>query len=717
MLKWFRQYEKIILGIGGAILMVVFLIPGVDMFRPDFTSGQSIGRIGDRDLTVADQQAAAVELDLLRAAQQQVFIHARTNPRSPLPPGLQELARAQLPDDALHWVLLMEEAKSHGIYVPQIQAEQVVRDILASGIDLQRIYRQGSVEAFTLALAHWQMYAALAEMMFGSSPPSDPRVRHFARDIHSRVKLRLVALDPGKVIEKVSDPTEPQIKEHFEKYKAKKPGETEPYGWGYLLPSRVKLEYLAIPLKRVAATIKIDEVQAYRHYMDHKGEFLPPPPPPPSQKKEEPAKPTEGAPEKEESKPATESKPAQQPPAKPETKKEGQCDQEPATELKPVDPQELLLQPAKPVQPLSYTEVRAKIIEKLTDEQARARQSQIVKFIQAQLNKPIASLPTDEQGYKQLLGHQPVSLNDLAQKVQKEYGLLPDVTRIENRWLTLKDVSELEGLGKASLEVSGRPLPVAAYVASLRELKLPQAQAIPTKLQINLPSQPVTDTDDNAYFFRVIAADGERQPKDLGEVKDRVVADLKELARYQALMDRRKSLLDRLEKEGLEPLAKQYKTEVKEAGPFTKVDQFMLQFTGRMELPDIPEVGRSEAFVKAVFEQAGKIADAGGLEKAAPSQLVSVVGVDRTRKVYLVKIAEYQPVDSAMFDILKFDAPQLIAMSEMQKINAGGPLSLETVKKRTGFVSAGEEKKPAEKSQPRKEPAKPQENPAEKPKP
>lgn len=693
MLKFFTKYQKLILVVGGSILMVAFLVPSVDFLLPDM-SVYTLGHVGGREVTSRDQQQAALEIDALQSVRASVAQFAQINRNAQLTQTLNMLAGAGFPDDPMTWLLIQHEARRHGIYSTQLEAEQVLLEMNSVGLDVSRIAAQaGGKDLLVSALQHWRMFLALAEMSFGSNPASEPRLRHFARDTRSQVKLQLVALDPQKIIEP-TEPTDEQIVALFEKHRKEKAGESKPYGFGYMLPARVKFEYIAMPLQRVVDSIKVDEVEAVQYYQQNPTEFLPPPPPP-----VEPAPSTEPAPveggaadETPPDAPAEEAPaPPQEPPAPQGEPNAAQCQEEAAPAVEATEKTEppAAAHAPDPSKPLPYKEARTEVLKKVAESKARPLQAEILKFIQAELQRDVAALPSDEKGYRKLEGHTPLSLEALAQQVQEKFGILPDVVKLDT-WQSLQEISQLPGFGKASLEMPGRPLPVTTYIASLPALGLDkEGQLAGLKLQAGMASRTVADFDGNAYVFRITASDTEREPKELDEVRDKVVKDWKESHAYEELKARSDSLLERVKAEGLESLAKQYELKVEEAGPLGAYDDFMRQYTGQLISPTLPGVGRSPSFIQKAIELGEKVDAAGGPELAEPALTFGVIPADEARKVCLVKITGFTPIDSKTFDLLRPFFSQSLVQTEAGSAAGSNPLSLESLKKSVGFVEVG----------------------------
>ena len=688
MLKWFAKYQKIILVFGGSVLMVLFLLPGTQFLTPD-PAAQAIGYIGDEPISGHDQHAAAQELSLLERAQRHLMIHVQTSARrTQLPPMADLLVNTPIPNDALHWLLLLREAQGHGVWASQAEGHSVLVEMDRAGIDLTPLLAEAPEDAYAQAFAHWRAYVQFASMMLGGgAPPSEPRLRHLARDFGSQATIELVALDPAQVIEQEPDPTQEQIVEQFEKYKDKRVGESEPFGYGYIVPPRVKIEYIAVPLERVKASIEVDEVDALSYYEQNKREFIPPPPPPaapapatPASEASQDAQPESAAPESEEPEPAAPAPAAEDADAAPESpgcqEAEAAPDAAEASESAAPDPDK----------PRPYREVREEIIEKLRSEKAAAKQAQIIKFIHSELNRPVNALSADAQGYRKLDGYTPPDLEALAGRAQEEFGVLPDVVRIEETWLTRDDVSKLKGFGEAALDLSGQRLAVPDYIMAVRELDVSESPRLRLlRMQVGVPSRPVSNPQGDSYIFRVLAADSEHPPKDLEEVREQVVRDVKERLRYEALKARADELVAAAREKGLEAVAEEHKATVEKSDPFSLYDPFALAFRGYLAAPQLPVIGVSEPFVKDVLEVARAAEEPVGAVAAAP--------VDSARKLVIFKIIAFDPMDAAEYDTRRLSLTGVVFAGESAELRsvAPGPLNPESVRERIGYRSADEE--------------------------
>ncbi|MBI1368219.1 MAG: hypothetical protein GC162_06145 [Planctomycetes bacterium] len=620
MLKFFAKYNKIILVVGGSLLMVIFLLPAGGRFLQPDPGNQTIGRVDGTKITLREQQEAAAEIELVNR----------------LLPQLQ----GALPHDALHWLLLVKEARKNGLYVAAEQVHPFLDQMAANGVNVAAMLQANgaSVDFAVQALQHLEMIEGLSRLITAAEHPSEPRLAHFAQDIHSTATADVVGIDADFLGADAPKPTNDDIQKLFAEYKDDIPGRSEPYGFGYRLPARVKLEYLSVPLKRVANSITVDEVEAQKYYATHPEDYMPAP----------------AADEKKDDKAAA------------------------------------------PKEPLPYRQVRDRVIAAVTDKMAKEKQDRIVKQIVAMVAEHNRQLKRDEQNYLILTPeHTPLAYETITQQIQKDFGVLLDVIRVEGRWLTFSDIRKLEGFGGAGFEMAGKQVNVLPYIASIKQFDPnPANPLVNLRLQVNVSSRAVSDGAGNQYIFRVLVADPAHEPKLLDEVLDDVTRDAKRLAAYNLLKDRTDKILERVKTDGLDKVAEAYKTKVEKVGPFSGRDQqTMMMSGGKLEVPTLPVVGKSKAFVEQVFDMCQKAQTAGGIAKAPADQTLAVIPIDTAQKVVIVKLVSYEPIDEGTYERLKPMFARGLIQSNATALTADySPLTLDALKKRLNYVSAHPEK-------------------------
>ncbi len=626
MFKFFYKYNKIILAVGGSILMVLFLLPSAtNLFQPG-RDDMSVGTLGGRDLTLADVDRADAEVQLLTDLGLQVPV-GREN-------------------TGVHWLLMLEEARRQGLYGSRAASEQIIDQFQVSPARLNAVHKRYRITDETLyaSLNHYGMVLQLWNLTMGQSRISEPRVRHLARDLISTVTVRVLAVPADLLAEDMETPADEQLQKHFETNRADIPGSSKPYGFGYRLPDAVKLEYLRFPLERIKESIQITDVDANDYYLNHPGQFLP----------------------------------------EPEETEDESADASPTPD---------------PTKPLPYTEVRAKAFELATTEKAEALRERMVKFASGLLGEKEMKLPRDgETGYLKLPGgFLPYELEVVAEAVQKEFGVLPDIERYDEKWLKVpQGITGMPDIGDATLTVgsgsAAQSYPLWYYLASVRELNpATDHPLLSLRLQTKAAGRPITDASGDGYIVRVLDAEPSGVPASLDQVRETVIRDAKQLAAYNKLAESMGDWLSAAQRDGLDALAKN-RSERYETGmspmairPFQR--RTIDYQSGRILVPSLPRIGQSELFVDRVFEQA-KSLDKIGDPASESDEAYFVVSLDSQLTHYIIHLKNYKAPTRQEYEQMKFIAGILIQrMEAAQAMTGAHPFSMEALAKRVGYVT------------------------------
>jgi|GEM_PF-6490841 len=668
MLKWFRKYNKLILAIGGSILMVTFLITGpmMQFFSPD-PAKQVIGTIGEHEVTLGDQNLAGRELSILR--------------------GLSPVISQLTPASAMQWVLMKHEARQMGISASLQEAYDVTTAMsideagLASrarefGIDTDQLinvvrqwvavqtykellmgsthesvisrmveldsmirqFQQASSQQGYLRQYYMMMYMQqLDRIMVGSPRVSPPLVERFISDQQATVKIALVQVPAERYLDKVPQPSEAELKAHYEKYKAKLPGESQPYGFGYRFRPRVKLEYLSVPIAQLRKTVRIPESEAISYYNTNSNEFEIPAPTPAA------------------------SQPAASQPAEPTVK--------------------------------PYDEVRSQIMDRLRDEKAKEICDRIIKQAQSILIDNARELPQTPEGYRDIPGDwQPIALEDVAQQIQQQFDILPTVVQ-KDKWLDLEGLQELDGIGASSIAGQAN-FGFVAYVLSTRELEPDEDSPLyMERLQTKMPSKPLSTFDGSQYLFRLAAAEPEREPITFEEVLHAVSQDYKQLKAFELAKADIGTWRDRLGKDSLLIVAQELGTTISEPPPFPQRDMSY----ARVETPNVEPVGQDEAFVADVFNLAERVVSknpGAAVEGISPDKRSDVFPVESSMSLAVVRIDAYRPIK--LSDYQRFaNMPYVQSWIQQAMLTSNNdgesidPFSQEALEQRLGFISEG----------------------------
>jgi hypothetical protein len=313
LVKWFRKYNKKIMAIVVIVIMFGFIGGGtllqqltknrvgaiayygkekkitdydllaarrdLEMLRmlraDDLLRSQDLNGVLLAELLFSDQRAApalinrikqTIRANRYRISEEQIDdIYRRQYKNQSIPPGI-------------FWLLLQREAQNAGIGVsnaqvgellgraiPQLFQGQTYSQLIGAIIRQQGIPEQQILTTFGKLLSIFQ-YSAIA------CSDEDMTIRELKQlsDFElERLNVDLVEFASSVFAEEQGEPNEEKIAGQFNKYKATVAGaisDEDPYGFGYKLPNRVQLEYIAVKLDDVKTIVKRptqDEIGEY----------------------------------------------------------------------------------------------------------------------------------------------------------------------------------------------------------------------------------------------------------------------------------------------------------------------------------------------------------------------------------------------------------------------------------------------------------------------
>ena len=186
----------------------------------------------------------------------------------------------------IYWLLLENEAQLAGVRVSNEHAgEQLGKAIpllfdgatysqlIRSLISRQRIAEKEILTTFgkLLAVLEYNRMICMSEDVTSS------QIMHDVSWEQEVVDVEFVKFGSSVFAETQDQPSEEKMSEHFEKYRAFSAGDVNdknPYGFGYKLPDRVQLEYIAVKLDDVSAVVTPPtEEDAEEYHEKHRKEF------------------------------------------------------------------------------------------------------------------------------------------------------------------------------------------------------------------------------------------------------------------------------------------------------------------------------------------------------------------------------------------------------------------------------------------------------------
>jgi hypothetical protein len=640
-LKFFRKYNKWILGVGGSLLMIVFLIqPVMSMFQADPLK-VSLGSIQGGELTRGDVMAAASDLEVLR----RFGLFLDIDPDA-----------MNTNDDPLRFALILKDAQNLGLSASLREVTQLQLQVGQSQADLELIAsRMNTTPSYIRqTIRHWlivqqykelmaaqthlagqnramlfrgalrdpQRYRDYEAMAYGTSLLSKPLVEHFLQDQGARVSGQVVVVQADQFLSEAAMPTGDEVRSLYEQFKDALPGRGEPYGFGYRVPDRVKIEYLSISMDEAKRKIKISEADALGHYRQYPERFG-------------------GTPA---------------------------SDDQQAVEPKP------------------YNEVRDEVIENLTGQRA-------FELVEKMAKSAYGYLYEDTRGMAKQDDYRVVddvsaltSMRRVAERLEMDYGLLPKLYASDGSWVNAEALTGLAGIGQSRLADNTR-VDFTSFVLSAKELEPSRDNPLlPRRLQVGLAGSPLIGPDLSRYIFRLTDAQSTHLPESLDAVRDQVTEDALLLNAYKKLAAESQAWLEQAVDGGLEAVAARANTS---AVPIPPSPRRVPLANGLLTVPAIPGVGQSEAFVEAFFDTANQAQESGKIADVAAELSTGAVGLESKLALAVYKIDSYKPLTREEYNNYANNPllPTMIDTTILSPARADNPLSLKSLTYRLNYNS------------------------------
>ncbi|UCG56062.1 MAG: hypothetical protein JSU70_14460 [Phycisphaerales bacterium] len=322
LVKWFRKNNKKVMAVVVVVIMIGFIggsaLPY--LFRGTGGLHKAVAYFADGEkITPNKRNIARRELDLLRmlragdllrsqdlrgmALSELLFSEGRGSPMlinrikqmirenqlRVSDAQINDLYQRQMPSD-ICWLLLNHEVEQAGVRVaneevgkllsrviPQMFNGQSYSQLIGSIVNRQGVPQEQILATYGKLLAVWQY----ALMVSSNQDVTNSQIRHMASWENETVNAELVRLDAAvfaRILpETEAEPSEDQISAHFDKYKqffAGEVSEQNPYGFGYKLADRVRLEYMAIKLSDVSPTVSPPTAEECEQYYERNRERL-----------------------------------------------------------------------------------------------------------------------------------------------------------------------------------------------------------------------------------------------------------------------------------------------------------------------------------------------------------------------------------------------------------------------------------------------------------
>lgn len=288
MTKLMRRYSKWLMVGFMCLLMLTWTVGPATQRIGEAQMGRVVGKLDGQKITLKQELLAGKELEALQSVAGAVFVQGYL--------GVEER-------DSTHWMLLSREAEAAGLvgetedgksFIPQLMSAMVQSELQRNFQLMMQIYqsqnpeqeRQKIVDAMVKNVPRYYQAHGLTPdegdrlmakahgvvRLIGSyrqaNRLSDRRAVAEAKiDLDAAVADYLF-LPASLTSDKVPDPDDAALAAHFDQFKTVKEGEGE-HGIGYLLPRRVKLEWMKVDRAAIEAAIAVDPVELRKRYQQN----------------------------------------------------------------------------------------------------------------------------------------------------------------------------------------------------------------------------------------------------------------------------------------------------------------------------------------------------------------------------------------------------------------------------------------------------------------
>ena len=621
MLRFLRQYNKWILAVGGTLLLVSWALSGTITSLSQYSA-----RTGSTWATYCPDDTR-LTMNNLEAVRQELNVldvieRMFRQPLIPIP-GADR--------DPAHWYLLTKEAEEAGLIagpgdalpILQVIGSQMALepDQVAASLASQS---HTSTRVVKQTLAKIVGVSRLRDMSMTMPRFSDSRLKHAAVDTLLAAAADVVVLDARKIANlDVPPPTEEALQAHLAKYGKDEPGKGE-QGFGYRLPDRMKIEWLNVSESAVRTAIQASDAL---NPLTLKKKFA-----------EDPAK--FGAPP-----------------------------------------------PAPGSDPLaSYPAYEASVRQKVLDELVSQKMAEISKFASDQL--ALAQRGLDRDGsYVKLPADwtsKKLDFRELGKAIGEQFKIaFPAYGSTGEVWMSVKDVEAIPFLGTASTTRYGQtPVRLGQLLAKLKEFGHGDDN-MPVQQDVATP--PLTATNRDLYFVRVIGTDPSREPASVDDVRPALVADVQAIARFEALAKLDAEIREKAAAKGLRDLATEYGATVEFASRLQQADQRALPYG--VKLPGmIPGIGQDSEAMAAIIAAANKLPKGSLVTDVPEAERTVVITLPKKLSYLVVRITDLYPLTVEDFDsIASNPRAQDTLVSEGGRNAANDVFSLEALMKRHNF--------------------------------
>jgi hypothetical protein len=596
-----KRNQKKMLAVFSVGLMIVFVLPTVSKQR--MRHQETAFHIGKQEVTYGELREAtqnwrAIKQFMPGAAAQVQFV------------------TGDIDNKPEAFLLLLKEAQQLGLRASETQVNDLVT-ALAANLSMSGRSLPESVDLRSAA-ADMILVRELFQRVESSLKTSGPAAMHELAQNYQRIKLNLVHYAVDDFRKDAPAPTDEQLKKQFEEFKNTPPGnpsQSNPFGFGYLIPAQVKLAYITVPRDEVSRAVRHTKPE-----IDWETDAVP-------LYKADPWKHFPGG----KPKPSTTTASTTQ-----------------ATTEAAAAPNWNSLSPAG----------KEPYIQDVLKPAVDARVEEIASAVNDRMNADFTATQKKSFGAPQDFLTR-AYLDRIAADVETRFGVKLGVSEINDP----KDERGLTGIRGIGSSTAGEE-PFASYVFHWAEPLVPAVQKTSADvLKIGEPSKRFHDQAGNVYVAQLRDAMPAHPPADLNAVKDKVDADLRTKLAYDAAVAAAKKLEEAAATKGLAEAAKAANKDVFESpAAFDIRGNAGAQPAVLIPRVELPAAAR-QTMVKDAFDLLAKASP----ERRHPTSLVELPAAGRVVVAQLGDVERIWPDEQqqlveldAARDLSYRRAPQLL---------------------------------------------------------
>jgi hypothetical protein len=641
MIKFFRKHNKQLLAIFTVLLMIAFVggTALTSMMQPN-QSGTVLFHAFGKPVTNGD----------LAAIERQTSILSGLGFPWNSPWGFRGRAA---PLGQSQYLLLLREAEERGMQPGLEQARLVLADMT---IDLNRFSLNNKVatEEIELAVANHLSVLQLWSTALGTIMPSELEIQRAVRDQYERLNANIVEIKSSPLIDADAEIPEQEILAHFEKYKEQTPGDST-LEFGYLVPDRVQIEYLAVNTSEIALAQPITEKQAETYWRAHQTDFRPP---------------------------------------ETETEfEEGESD---------------LAGPELPQDPFyrTFAEAREDVVAFLTKERQLEKARGMTNMIWRALREPWYNQPEDEAGFPVApeVAKAPDHYEQTLEKLQSHIPHREVIEVGKTDLFAASEADDVERLGGTRVDTQtstpGQRFGTSThYVQGLVEMARPDESSVQRALaSYQTAPSPLIDDDNNLYLYRIVEVQEAHSPASVDEVREKIVAELRAQRAFESAKRHAAAIKDSIGAgdlktayeayDGLDAETKAEAVSFFETEPFPKLGQEFYGFRFPVIVSDKAGAKGEDNKLLHQIRDDRFVADVYDLLQSAGEQGTGVIEVPALEQVFVVRLAGIDHVTKPDYEQRKETIQSQIAANRQNALLEQW-FSVESIRARCGFKAAG----------------------------